>query len=434
MVETAANFDVLKKVYVDPIQDLVAKTSVLRNNIAFDSKNKTGESYNGALLVRTPQAFTYASAELATTAFAVNGGGSANVRKTVVPIPAVGLSDSVSYGLMAAATTSEATFDRHLAELLTAMVQSFDQEYELMSLYGGTSIGTANAVTNIDTTSGTFQISKATWSPHIFGPKEGAWFDTYSDAALTTKLNKDGPAVSSSVDTDNRKLNLTFASVADYNAAAAAAATAMYIVQYGGAGNIGDGLVTTITKSAAGSTVYGIDTSQYGYTRASSVSNSGNPMTFARLAERVANSAGKGGMGDLDAIVNLYSWTDMMNDQAGNRRYVDDNGGDFENGADKLTYYGPNGGKLNIMCDPMLKASEALIVDFGDWKFVGASQPTFNIEGSLSNSNRFAFELPGNFGWGFRRWSQSLPYCRRLARQTLITSIVNVSGPSGGGT
>jgi hypothetical protein len=203
---------------------------------------------------------------------------------------------------------------------------------------------------------------------------------------------------------------------------------------YQSAGNVAYGIKTILTRSIAGSTLWGVDTSQYGYLRASEYDASSAALTFAKLANAATQSAGKGAMAELNATVNLYTWTDMMNDQAALRRYVDDAGGEFVNGGDKLTYYSV-GGKLTIQCDPILKASEAYLTDWGDWKFAGATMPTFDINaGNKSMGPKLLFDAPANAGWFIRRWSQAAPYCKRLARQTYIKNIVNTSGPAGGGT
>jgi hypothetical protein len=209
------------------------------------------------------------------------------------------------------------------------------------------------------------------------------------------------------------------------------AATALYFTLYGAVGNIGLGVQPLIVTSAAGGTVFGLNTSQYTYMRASSATISG-ALTFAKIAAAATLPATKGGMGDLDVLVNVYTWTDVMNEQAALRQYISENGGTFENGADELIYHGPNGGKLTVQCDPMLKSTEGLILGFEDWRSVGSTLPTFNVAGG--GPDKFLRVLERNNGVGVRRYSQTGTYCRRLARQCLLTGIVNSSGPPGAGT
>jgi hypothetical protein len=428
---TTANQEILKRVYVDPVEKVVVKTNVLRNKIKFDNANKVGDKYVGAVQLRRPQGFTYAGGALRGTAWALNGAIAGTTKQVFVTPHSLMLEEAVSYDLIAAATSSENSFDPQVGLIISGMVESHDQRYEMDMLYGGASLGIGNTNTGASP-NGIHQISKASWSPHIWGPLEGTQLDAYSDAALTVKVTANGPASLTAVDMDARTLYVTYASAADYTAANAASA-ALYFTAYGAVGNVTLGVQPLISLSASGGTVFELNTSLYGYMRASTKAISG-ALTFTKIAQAATLPANKGGMGDLDVVVNTYSWTDMMNDQAALRQYVSTEGGTFENGADELVYHGPNGGKLVIQCDPMLKAEHALIVNFDDWKSIGATLPTFNLRGAGHDNANFLYEMPGNAGYAMRRYSQTGTYCQRLARQCLLTGIVNSSGPDGGGT
>lgn len=432
--ESSINQELLKRVYVDPVQNAVVLTNYLRNAIKFDGDNRTGDEYRAAIMLRRPQGFTFAMDELMQSSFQVNSAIGGLTKQVAVKPGAILLEDTISYSFSSSMQSEQAAFNPQLALVFTSMVESHDQQFEQNNLYGGTNIG----VGNTGSQSGlavTSQISKASWSPHLFAPMEGGRLDAYADSGLTSKITSDGAAILTSVDIDNRTLVVTYASNANAVAAAAAGAGGnLYFVPYQGVGNIPYGLWTLLTRSAAGSTVFGIDTSLYAYARASTYDAASGPMTFTKLANAAIGPAAKGGMGDLECSVNLYSWTDIMNNQAALRRFVDKNGGEFENGADKLIYHGANGGRLVVGCNPMLKASEGTITDWDDWRWIGSTMPTFNLPGQNPANPKLAFELPGNAGWGVRRWSQAAPFCRRLARQSRIINIVNDSGPTGGGT
>jgi hypothetical protein len=429
--ETSYNQEILKTRYVDPVQNAVIKTNVLRNKIKFDSESKTGLEYTGAIMLRRPQGFTFAGGARRNTPFALNGAIAGTTKQiTVTPYETI-LEEDIAYGFAASLQGEESAFNPELALIFESMVESHDQMYELNLLYGGTHIGVGNTSTGASP-NGIHQISKASWSPHIWGPLEGIPLDAYSDSALTTKVTNGGFAVLTSVDSDLRTIAVTYATGADYTAANAAATGAgLYFTLPGAVGNVGLGVQPLITVSAAGGTVFGVNSSNYAYLRATSATISGS-LTFTKIAQAATGPATKGGMGDLDVLLNVYSWTDVMNEQAALRQYVDENGGTFENGADELVYHGPNGGRLTVQCDPMLKSSEGLILGFDDWRSVGSTLPTFGIPGA--GDDKFLMQLPRNAGFGVRRYSQTGTYCRRLARQCLMTGIVNLSGPPGAGT
>jgi hypothetical protein len=428
--ESALNLDILKRVYVDPVDKAVVLNNIVQENVKFDEKNRTGGEYVTAIQVRRPQGFTYASEDAMRLPFTINPAVGGVVVQPKMKPSAIVLQDLIAYDLASSTGSDSQAFNPQLGLVFTSIRESHDQQFNTQAYYGGLSLGETN--TNTGTTPTAIQqVSKASWSPHIFGPIEGALIDVYSNSTLTTKITTDGPATLLSVDSTTRTLTITYASAANYTAADTAKAS-LFIVMYGSAGNVAPGIRKILDLSIAGSTLWTIDTSLYAYMRANTYDAAG-ALTFAKLASASTGSAGKGGLMEMNATVNLFSFTDMMNDQAALRRYTEDKGGEFVNGGDKLTYYGV-GGKLTIQCDPLLKASEALLTNWDDWCFAGSSMPTFNIGGGGPQGPRLVLDAPQNAGWITRRWSQASPFCDRLGRQTLITGIVNSSGPAGGGT
>ena len=109
--------------------------------------------------------------------------------------------------------------------------------------------------------------------------------------------------------------------------------------------------------------------------------------------------------------------------------------GEFVNGANELVYHGPNGGTITFVMSPMVFAGEAFILNASDWKRIGSTEPTFNIPGRGTLENPYMLlDVPDANALEFRRYFEQGVYCKRLARQTKITGIVNSSGPTGGGT
>ena len=47
--ETMTSQEILQKVYLDPVTMAVPQSLTFQRNIRFDSANKVGESYNGAI-------------------------------------------------------------------------------------------------------------------------------------------------------------------------------------------------------------------------------------------------------------------------------------------------------------------------------------------------------------------------------------------------
>lgn len=435
-VETAVSQDILQKVYLDPVTQAVPQSLTFQRRIKYDDKQKPGSTYTGALQLRRGTGLTFWGGTARSDAATLNDARAGKTVQVNVEPSNILLREQISYPL-AAACVPGASFSPHLALITESMVETVNWALELQLSYGGTSIGQANLSVSGSAPTGIFQISKASWSSMIWGPLEGGLVDVYSDAALTTKINSDGAVEIISVGADNRYVELTFASNANYTAAAAAAAAGLWFVPYGAytsstSGWV-DGVCNLIAKSAAGGTVFGIDTSDYAYARSSTIAISG-ALSFAEVAAAVINPATKGGMGDYDVVINPYAWVDVMNDEAGLRRYTSDNGGEFVNGANDLVYYGPNGGMLRFEMNPFIKAGEAYLLMYDDWRNVGPTMPTFKLPNRSPQNDGFLLELQNQAGYELRRYCQIGTYCQRLARQAVMTGIVNTSGPTGGGT
>lgn len=435
-VTTAASLDILQKVYLDPVTKAVPNSYTFQKRIEYDDKQKPGSTYTGAIQLRRGTGLTFWGGTARSDAATLNPAIAGKTVQVNVEPSNILLREQISYPL-AAACVPGATFSPHLALVAESMVETVNWALELQLTYGGGSIGQANLSVSGSAPTGIFQISKASWSSIIWGPLEGGKVDVYSDAALTTKVTAAGPAEIISVGLDNRYVELTFSSNANYTTAAAAAATGLWFVPYGAytssTSRWVDGVCNLIATSAAGGTVFGIDTSDYAYARSSTIPISG-ALSFAEVASAVINPATKGGMGNYDVVINPYSWVDVMNDEAGLRRYVSDNGGEFVNGANDLVYYGPNGGTLRFEMNPFIKASEAYLMMYDDWRNVGPTMPTFKLPNRDPQNPGFLLEMQDAAGYELRRYCQIGTYCMRLARQAVLTGITNTSGPTGGGT
>ena len=424
---------IFKKVYVDPVEKAIPTTSVFRNTIKFDSANKTGDSYNGAIQLRYPQGWTINGGSNLNTNYTLNAAVPGSVQQTTVKPFEFTMRTQLGYGLIASSDGKAQAFNETVGLQVAAAVEVTDMMLEMSLLKGGTYIGKTN--TNTATTPNlSCQVSKDTFAPGIWAFLEGAYLDAYSDSALTSKLNTNGTVVITSVDITNRIINMTCASGADFTAIDTAKAN-VYWVPRGAVSNWTDGIDSAITKAAAGSSIYGITASSYALMQANTYAVGSAAMTFTKAAGAVINAAVKGGMGDQVIYVSPYSWTDILNDQAGSRRYTDNNGGEFVNGANELVYHGPNGGTITFVMSPMVFAGEAFILNASDWKRIGSTEPTFNIPGRGTLENPYMLlDVPDANALEFRRYFEQGVYCKRLARQTKITGIVNSSGPTGGGT
>jgi hypothetical protein len=421
--DTTSTIEILQERYMSGVFDQVPSYSILRDKIKFDQSAQPGEAFNFAMLVRYPHGHTWQGGsrygQVVTMNSAVNG---RVIQGRVTPCTQT-LREQLSWDLMAASATSSQAFARGADLLVAATVDSADWALELALMHGGGDIG---AITSNTPTTGLLSdvvISLASWAPANWSAFEGGYVDCYN-AALTVKQNTDGPILINAIDVSARTCEMEFASAGDQ---AACGATDVF-VPLGAATNWQPGVMRALDLSIAGSSLYGITTADYGLTRASTYAAGGAALSFTKLGEAAAAGVAKGGMGNYLALVSPWAWTDINNQQAANRRYTEAGKGEFVNGGDELTYYGPNGGTITVVQHAMMKAGEAIMIDPKDWVRSGPSEPTFNIpgQGQLAIQSMLT-PLPDQTGTQFvRYWSQA-PACVRLAKQIKITGIVNTS-------
>jgi hypothetical protein len=423
-VNTPSVQEIFKVQYADAVENVVPNDCPLQRDIKFDTRNKLGSTYNFALLVRNPQGHTWNGGATYGNAATLNSPIAGRTVQASTPACEYVLREQISYGMVSRSADGKAAFEEGMDLIVGSMVNSAAWALELTTANGGGDIGAILSNTPGGGSDATIVITVATWAAGNYSAFEGGLFDVY-DPTLTTKRNTNGPATLNSVDIDSRSLAVTFFNAADRTASVAGDV----LVPVGVVGNWTNGMFTTITRAAAGSTLYGLNTSTYGLLRSGTYSAASGPLTFAKCASAAIRSVTKGGMGPLTVLVSPYAWTDINNDEAANRRYVSDKGGEFVNGADRLVYYGPNGGTLTIMQHPMIKAGEAYVVNLDDWRRIGSSEPTFRLPGNTGLSDRFVTDLEGSMGFQIKRWWDQALICRYLARQVKITNIVNVSGP-----
>lgn len=420
--ETGTAQAIFKRRYVDGVKNLQPTFGILQREIAFDSSNKVGDRYERAVMLRYPNGATYGGGSNLNTVYSYNDPRAGATQPAYVKPCEYTLREQVAYGLVSKAATSEQAFASAMDVIVMGMDEASKFHLETMLLYGGTSLGAANADATGAFGAASCVISKATWAAALWSAAEGMELDNY-DSTLTTLLNTNGPIQVTGVDASTRTLSLVFAANGDF----AACDTGTVFVPRGAKANWADGLDAFAVNSVAGTTTLGISPATYGMWKANAFSTS-STFTFTKAAQAASAVAARGGIGDLQILLSSWTWTDVMNDQAALRQYVGSMGGEIENGADRLVYHGPNGGKLTFMQHPLVKAGEAFVLNFEDFKRIGDSEPTFNLPGRGSANNpMFLLELPSSSGFEVRRWWSQALFCDRLARVSKITGIVNAS-------
>ena len=409
--------------YADKMENLVPAFAKVAKIIPFKTGEKTGSTYQFPVRLRRSMGITWAGGADYGTAFALNSPVSGVLRNATLTGTEFVLTEYLSYGAISKATSNIEAFGSAFDETVSDMATAAAFAREMALLYGGGSIGTIASVTNPNATTCVAIISAATWAPGLWVQMEGALLDGYNGS---TKENDSSPTAAytvTNVNTDTRAITVT-GEATDITALTANDV----LIPYGAYGKWFSG-VDTITSNTG--SLFGIDAATYGLWKSSTYAAGGVALTMAKITAAAAKVTTKGGMRDLVAFVSTFTWSDLNSDLAALKRVTSSVKGGIDQGTEgadgNLTYYGPNG-SISIHPHPMVKASEAFLVDPRTWKRIGSSDITFGLPGSPPGQQpNFFSELPNNAGVSLRcYWDQSL-INSKPASACKITGITNTA-------
>lgn len=404
-----------KERYASAPQDLVPDFSIVAEDVPFGTAAKLGEKFIENVRVRRSQGHTFYGTGL--DAFTLNSPVSGQRKPAEIQGTQYVLREQVAYGVIASARNSQDAFGNAFDDIVKDMVNSAGFARELCLLYGGSDIGTMASATGSGTTRDVV-ISEATWAPGLWAQMEGALVDAYS-AAGGTKRNSNDDITITAVDAANRTVSISGNST---DLSGITYSSDVFIPK-GADGNWFDGLDVLVPNSG---TMHGIDATTYGLWAGNSVAAGSAALTFAKVQQAATEILVRGGMGKLCCYLSPYTWTDLNDDLAGLRRYVNDHGkGEVSYGTKAISYYGV-GGEIELKPHPMVKAGEAFLVNPKMLRRVGATDTTFSL-GVEGQSERFFRELDDSAAFELRSyWHQAL-LNKRPACHAKITGIDNDS-------
>ena len=150
---------------------------------------------------------------------------------------------------------------------------------------------------------------------------------------------------------------------------------------------------------------------------------------MAKVQAALSKAVGRGLMEDVCVLMSPFSWTDLNDDLSALRRYSKDTKAEMTLGTTSISFYGVNGGRLELVPHPMVKAGEAFVLPERRFKRIGSSDTTSRISGVDGQGENFFIELEGSAAVRLRAfWDQAI-ICSHPARCVKISNITNVSGP-----
>jgi hypothetical protein len=170
-------------------------------------------------------------------------------------------------------------------------------------------------------------------------------------------------------------------------------------------------------------TLFGISAASYDLWQSNTFDCASTQLTFSKLQQAVALGVSRGLDEDTLALVAPVTFADLVNEQAGARRYdssYDNKKG--ENGMEALTYWGPSG-KVEVVPHMFLHQGEAFVVPPKELIKVG---PLDHISPTLPGiDGDIFFQSPTQASYEVRLFSDFGLLNNMPAKSTWVKNIVN---------
>jgi hypothetical protein len=418
-----------KNVYGDKIKDLVPETDILYRNdrIKFVSKKgREGLQFNQPVLVSLPSSATWGL-----NGPTLNAPIAMQMANATVTGSAITMRDVLSYDSAARAATSDAAFEGTVGLVMRALFKAHAKFCEIDLLYGNGTVtsGISLAQSVLVTQAGgagtnvTLTVSYGTWAPAIFSGFQNAVVDCYVAGSL---LNTVGglQIVSINVTPASATVGGTIVltgAAADLNAVyAATASTAIDLYWHSAFGNNMAGISAILQNSGS---LFGISAATYDLWQANTFDCASTQLTFSKLQQAVALGVSRGLDESVLSLVAPVTFADLVNEQAGARRYDSSYAPKKnENGSEALTYWGPSG-KIEVVPHMFVHQGESFVIPPAELIKVG---PLDHISPTLPGiDGDIFFQSPTSASYEIRLFSDFGLLNNAPAKSIYVKSITN---------
>ena len=422
-----------KNVYADKIKDLVPESSVLLRpeRVKFVSKKgREGLQYNQPVILSYPSSATWGlGGPTLQAAIAMQMGNA------IVAGSAITMRDVIAYDAAARAASSEGAFEAAVGLVVRTLLKSHAKLAEIDLLYGcgsianvaspvtgGVSLCESVSVASGTSTTCTFVVSYGTWAPAMFSGYENANLDAYQSGS---KINTNAALVITAVNvipTSGSVGGVISVSGNSSDITALVAATAGNPIDFYWTTSYGNNLIGLKGILSNTGTLFNISAASYSLWQSNSYSAGNAQLTFSKLQQAVALGVSRGLDESVLAIVSPVTFADLVNEQAGARRYDSSySSSKNENGSEALTYWGPSG-KIEVVAHPYVHQGEAFIVPAPELIKVG---PLDKIEPALPGMGDLVFQSPLTGSYELRTFSDMGLLLCTPAKATWIYNITN---------
>lgn len=395
---TLTNWDGwFKEVYSDRgIDQAIPSDVLLTQMVKFQGGNKKlGNKFHRPVRVRDEQGTTFMDG----TDDALNAAISGQTEDAYIDSREILSRARLSYKVIGSASDA-GSFGDVTADTVDSLKRSTHKKLEVSMLYGGTGIGEVASVSGNVVT-----MTAATWAPFIWVGAEGMAVDVYNGSSLVISTTV------SAVDPENKAVTL----------ADATGVLAGHDFFYKGAkGKECTGLHSILGNTG---TLFGIDAASWSVWRGNTYSVGNKRLSYSHVASAVYMAQAKGLTGEVDCLVSLRTFQELLGDLAALRQIDQSYSRDVQYGHEKITFFSGNG-RINIRASGLIKEGFAYIFKPSDYVRIGTTETTFQMPGV---PGKFVLSLEEHAAVEFRCYSDQALFTTAPSRGVLITGIDNSS-------
>lgn len=405
-----------KDVYEDKVVNLVPESSVLQKKIKFvENDKREGRILHQPVLLALPSGLTFGVG-----AVALNNPIASTMGDAQISGAGMTLADRITYDVAAkAASGGNRAFVEATELIVDALTQSMSKFIEIELLWGASTLGTLGQ-SSVNTGSGTtitFTIDSAEWATGIWGGLENMSIDVYKTSG-TVKVNTNAAVVISSINPTTRVITCT-GNATDATAIQAEASSALQLYPYLAVGNEMSGFYVILSNTG---NLFNINAGTYALWQANTYSYASTAANFGKIQSQVALATARGLMEDVSVFVNPTTFANIVTSQAGARRYDNSyKNKEMENGAQGLTFWGPNG-KIELVPHIFMKQGYNFVLPLKRCQRTGATDLTFTLPGM---PGEFFLQLPGYTAYELRCYTLQAAFLNSPYKGVLGTGIVN---------
>lgn len=412
--------------YADSVVNVVPNFAKVLKRTNFSKKDRLGSSYNQPVILSNEQGITFGNSS-STLPLSLNNSIAMTMENASLSSEFFALRGQIGVDAIIRTASKDQAIEDALELLVTNMVESMSSYVESALLYGTIGIGSTGTAAFVNTSGTITVVPVQDMAPGLFSGKEGAQVNFYNGSSLvssgadavftitTVTYNATTPASST--------LKVTGTSTGT-TALQALTGTNLTIF-WNGAKTVEFPGIAAVASNAG--TLYGVSAATYSLWGGNTFACGSGPLTFGKMQEGNAVAVSKGLNEDADLLVSPQTWANLLNDQAGLRRYTGSSEAKFKNGAQEIEYQSSNG-ILTIIPHGYVKPTEAYLVPSLSkrWKRIGSVEMAFNP--GVEDPEKYFVMLQNSLGYETRLVSDTSLFLETApARCVYFSGILNTT-------